>query len=406
MKILIISTNYSPELTGTGKYSGEMAQWLSKQGHDVRVICAPPYYPSWQVYAGFSGWKYSISKFSHLTVYRCPIWVPQKPSGFKRLLHLASFAVSSFPVVLFQIFWRADVVFCVEPPLFNSFGALVNAKLSGAKSVLHIQDFEVDAAFDLGVVKAGRFKQIIYGVERFLMRRFDLVSTISHAMLALAKQKSISRTKCLFFPNWVDTNLIKPLPFSSYRNDLKIPDDAVICLYSGNMGLKQGLEIIIDAAKSLDNEKIIFLMAGLGSALDVLKDKSAGMWNVIWLPLQPYDKLNEFLNVADIHLLPQSAGAADLVMPSKLTGMLSSGKSIIATANQGTELYRVLDGMAVVSKPDDPILFAKAILKLASDAALRDKYGRAGRAYAVKYLNIDAVMHRFESDLNKLVGVK
>ena len=172
------------------------------------------------------------------------------------------------------------------------------------------------------------------------------------------------------------------------------------------MGLKQGLDIIIDAARILYDENIIFVMAGFGAALDSLKEKSVGMKNVVWLPLQPYEKLNEFLNVADIHLLPQSAGAADLVMPSKLTGMLSSGKSIIATANQGTELYRVLDGIAVVSRPDDPKLFAKAILKLASDASLRDKYGRAGRAYAVKHLNIDAVMHRFESDLKKLVGFK
>ena len=172
------------------------------------------------------------------------------------------------------------------------------------------------------------------------------------------------------------------------------------------MGLKQGLEIIIEAAQQLESEKIVFLMAGFGAAVDVLKEKSQGMSNVRWLPLQPFEKLNEFLNVADIHLLPQQAGAADLVMPSKLTGMLSSGKSIVATAGDGTEVQRVLDGMAEISPPGDTDAFAQAILKLANDQALRNQYGQAGRAYAEQNLNVDAIMQRFENELLSLTEVK
>ncbi|MBO1926344.1 glycosyltransferase WbuB [Thiomicrorhabdus sp. 6S2-11] len=406
MKLLLISTNYSPELTGIGKYSGEMAQWLAEQGHEVRVVCAPPYYPEWQVHAGFSGWKYKKETSDNLTVYRCPIWVPKKVSGLKRLVHLASFAASSLPVVLRHIFWRADVVFCVEPPLFNSFGAIVTAKLSGAKSVLHIQDFEVDAAFELGIVKAGWLKKFIYGVERFLMRRFDRVSTISLSMMNLLDKKQIDRERQLFFPNWVDTSIIHPLQRSSYRNELNIADDQVVCLYSGNMGLKQGLEIIIDAAELLENEKIVFLMAGFGAAVDVLKGKSAGIEKVVWLPLQPFEKLNEFLNVADIHLLPQQAGAADLVMPSKLTGMLSSGRSIVATADEGTEVHTVLNGMAEITRPGDVDDFAESIKKLAKDADLRSEYGIKNRYYAEQNLNVSAIMQRFENELNNLLEVK
>ncbi|CAN8139474.1 colanic acid biosynthesis fucosyltransferase WcaI [uncultured Thiomicrorhabdus sp.] len=403
MKILLISTNFSPELTGIGKYSGEMAQWLSEQGHDVRVICAPPYYPEWQVHSGFSGWKYRKETSDNLTVYRCPIWVPKKVSGLKRLVHLASFAASSLPIVLRHIFWRADVVFCVEPPLFNSFGAIVTAKLSGAKSVLHIQDFEVDAAFDLGIVKAGWLKKFIYGVERFLMRRFDRVSTISQSMMNLLDKKQIDRERQLFFPNWVDTSIIHPLECSSYRDDLNISDDTVVCLYSGNMGLKQGLEIIIEAAKLLEKEKIVFLMAGFGAAVDVLKEKSSGMDNVVWLPLQPFERLNQFLNVADIHLLPQQAGAADLVMPSKLTGMLSSGRSIVATADMGTEVHTVLNGMAEISPPGHVEEFAEAIQRLASNPQTRKEYGCKNRQYAEENLNVEAIMSRFEDELKALL---
>jgi colanic acid biosynthesis glycosyl transferase WcaI len=165
MRILIHGINFSPELTGIGKYTGEMAEWLAPQGHDVRVVTAPPYYPQWQVADGFANaWSKSqlsaLASSLHtsaatgkLVVYRCPLWVPAKPSGLKRILHLASFALSSLPVMLSQVLWRPQVVWVVQPALFCAPQALLVARLCGAKAWLHIQDYEVDAAFDLGLLK-------------------------------------------------------------------------------------------------------------------------------------------------------------------------------------------------------------------------------------------------------------
>ncbi|MDQ6953563.1 MAG: hypothetical protein Q9M15_08555 [Mariprofundaceae bacterium] len=86
-------------------------------------------------------------------VYRCPLYVPAKASGLKRIIHLASFALSSFPIMLKHIFWKPDVVMVIEPPLLCAPMAWLTARLSGAKCWLHIQDFEVDAAFDLGIFR-------------------------------------------------------------------------------------------------------------------------------------------------------------------------------------------------------------------------------------------------------------
>lgn len=401
MKVLLISTNYSPELTGIGKYSGEMAQWLSDKGHDVRVICAPPYYPEWNVHEGFSGWKYKIENDGILKVYRCPLWVPKKPSGLKRLIHLKSFAISSLPVVLRHIFWRPNVVICVEPPLFNSFGAIITSKLCGAKSILHIQDFEVDAAFELGIVKAGWLKKFIYGVERFLMNRFDKVSTISEAMLNKLSEKNIPVDKQLFFPNWVDTDFIHPLPTSTYRQQLNISEDTIVALYSGNMGEKQGLEIVIEAARMLT--EIQFIMCGSGAALERLQSLAEGLNNIIWLPLQPFEQLNDFLNVADIHLLPQQAGAADLVMPSKLTGMLSSEKSIIATADKDTQVEKVVKHCGLVVDAGNQQAFIDAIATLSNDSDLRKKCGIQARKYAENHLEYSSIMKSFNNELINLI---
>ena len=404
MKILLISTNYSPELTGTGKYSGEMLDWLVEQNHEVRVVCAPPYYPQWQIGEGYSSWKYKIENSLNKKVYRCPLWVPAKPSGLKRLTHLASFALSSFPIVLKQIFWKPDVVICIEPPLFNSFSAIITSKLSGAKSILHIQDFEVDAAFELGIVKAGWLKSFIYAVERFLMNRFDRVSTISEAMLDKLNKKGVDSIKQLFFPNWVDTAFIYPLENPSiYRAELNISLSKAVALYSGNMGEKQGLEIVIQAAKELENENIQFIMCGSGSALERLKVLAKDLKNIIWLPLQPLERLNDFLNVADIHLLPQQAGAADLVMPSKLTGMLASGRPIIATADVYTQVEKVVQGCGVVVAPGDNTAFSQSIKTLSEDVELRERLGVKARKYADNNLQYEVIMKKFEKELLELV---
>ena len=115
MKILFYGINYAPELTGIGKYTGEMAEWFAAQGHEVRVITAPPYYPAWKVSEGYSN-SYTTEKLNNVTVLRTPLWVPHQPSGLKRLIHLASFALSSLPVLFKQWFWKPDVVWVVEPP--------------------------------------------------------------------------------------------------------------------------------------------------------------------------------------------------------------------------------------------------------------------------------------------------
>ena len=167
LKILLISMNYAPELTGIGKYSSEMVDWFVEQGHSVKVICAPPYYPQWKIEKGHSSWKFKIEISLNKRVYWCPVWVPLKSIGLKRLIHLASFALSSFLVILRQIFWRPDVVICIEPPLFNCFSAIITSKFARAKSILHIQDFEIDAAFDLGIIKVGWLKHFIYIIDCF-----------------------------------------------------------------------------------------------------------------------------------------------------------------------------------------------------------------------------------------------
>ena len=178
MRILIHGINYAPERIGIGKYTGEMATWLAKCGHNVRIVTAPPYYPEWHVQGDYKAWWYKHERLTGVDVWRCPLWVPRSPSGSKRIIHLLSFALSSFPIMLLQILWRPDIVLAIEPPLFCTPQAWLAARLSGAKAWLHVQDFEVSAFFGLGFSSSGLLQKIIAFLERCLMQKFDHVSSI------------------------------------------------------------------------------------------------------------------------------------------------------------------------------------------------------------------------------------
>ena len=405
MRILIHGINFYPETAGVGKYTGEMAHSLAVAGHEVRVVTAPPSFPQWRVTPGYSAWRYDWQQLpsqpEKLTVCRCPTWVPKNPDGLKRLFHLASFALSSLPVMLWRALWRPDLVLLVEPTFCCAPQALLTARLAGAKAWLHIQDFEVDAAFELGDLTFSRGQALAQTFERWLLRKFDRVSAISGQMVSRLLLKGVDQSRCVHFPNWVDTRAIFPLPNpSSLRRKLGIAENAIVALYSGSMGKKQGLDLLVDTARQLlHRSDLRFVFCGDGSYRQVFVEKAKGLSNVTILPFQPSERLNDLLNLADIHLLPQRAGAADLVMPSKLTGMLASGRPVLATATPGTELASAVLGHGIVVPPGDLNAFVSALLDLAADGDLRQTLGHAARKYAVSHLNRDDILRRFEHSM-------
>src|ERR1700730_5483501 len=227
MRILLYSVNFAPEPTGIGKYSGEMAEWLVDQGHSVRVVAAPPYYPMWKVDPAYARPLYRREQWRGVDVWRAPLWVPKVPGGLPRVLHLMSFAFSSFPLMVRQIFWRPHLVITVAPAFLCSPAGLVTARLCGAESWLHLQDFEVDLAFRMGLLKGKLLQRLVLRMERWILRRFDSVSSISSRMVELLLHKGVELKRTRYFPNWVDISTIKPsADRGNYRTQLGISDSA------------------------------------------------------------------------------------------------------------------------------------------------------------------------------------
>jgi colanic acid biosynthesis glycosyl transferase WcaI len=402
LKILLISPNFAPEPTGIGKYSGDMATWLAEHGHEVRVVAAPPYYPKWKVYPGYSAFRYCRESLGGVDVWRAPLWVPSRPGGRTRVLHLVSFAITSLPLILVQAFWRPHVVIAVAPALVCAPSAWLTARLCGAHAWLHIQDFEVDVAFQMGLLKGKLLRRIVLRMERGLLRRFDTVSTISRRMIELLISKRVAMERTCYFPNWVVVPESHTLSSGGdYRAELDIPADAVVVLFSGSMGAKQGLMVIPEAAQLLAGRAdVVFVVCGDGVFKPRLEAALSGMLNVRLLPLQPLERLSELLGTADIHLLPQSDDAADLVLPSKLSGMLASGRPVIATCKRGTAIADIVTGCGLVVPPQDSHSVADAIVRLADDSVLRHSLGRKARDFAHANFERDAVLERVFAQWN------
>jgi colanic acid biosynthesis glycosyl transferase WcaI len=411
VKILFYGINYTPELTGIGKYSGEMCKWLAARGHEVKVISAPPYYPEWRIGDGYSGWSYRHERWGGVDVLRCPLYVPKQPKTVTRLLHLSSFALSSLSAVLSHWAWKPDIIITVEPTFFCVPAALLLSRLTGAKSILHIQDFELDAMLGLGLAKNGRLRAAVFqAVESFFMRRFSAISTISPSMLARAADKTRQSVPLHFFPNWVDTDFIQPgADISGFRRRWALPESAQVVLYSGNLGKKQGLDLVLQAAEQLSADPdVVFLILGEGAEKQALIEQAEqlGLRNVRFEPLQPYRDLPALMALADVHLVIQKKGAADAVLPSKLTTILAAGGYALITAEAGTELGLLCvqyPGVAERVEPEDLEQLVGA-LKSMLDAAKngRPRVNMKAREYALENLRKEAILMNFEAFLFRL----
>ncbi|SFD02979.1 colanic acid biosynthesis glycosyl transferase WcaI [Chitinophaga sp. CF118] len=409
-RLLLICGNFAPEPTGTGKYSGEMIKWLADNGYDCTVITSYPYYPQWQVQAPYVKnryWykkevQYSDNGKRKITVYRCPQYTPANPSGKKRIIMDLSFLLSTF-FKLLQLLTakKFDVVMTVVPSFHLGFLGVLYKKIRGAKFLYHIQDLQIETARDLGMIRSPSLIKWLFILEKYILQKADIISSISEGMISKIQQKTGGNVE--LFPNWVDVRLFYPLENkASLKTQYGFNITDKVILYSGAIGEKQGLEMILHTAAGLKEQgHIKFLICGSGPYKKKLGSMAAALdlKNVIFFPLQPLERFNHFLNMADVHLVIQKANAGDLVMPSKLTTIMAVGGVSVITANPGTSLHEVVQlkhiGILVMAE-NQPALnegIRTAVYKESGHIT------RNAREYALNYLATDIIMIRFERSL-------
>ena len=408
-RVLLVSGNYFPEPTGIGKYNKEMTDWMADNGFDCTVISTYPYYPFWKVQEPYTNRRHwysketlATAKGNTITVYRCPHYVPKKPTGRRRIALDFSFSIAVFFQIL-RLMGRKkfDVVITVVPPMPLGLLSVLYKKMKKAKFVYHIQDLQIEAARDLQLIKSKSAIRALFRIEKFIIKNADTVSSISKGMIHKIKEKTDNK-EIVFFPNWADLNFFYPMNNKAeLKKEFGFTSNDTIILYSGSIGEKQGLEAILKAAKAYQESSVKFLICGSGPYQQKLQQMATekNLFNVIFFPLQPIDKFNRFLNMADAHLIIQKINTSDLVMPSKLTTILAVGGLSVITANFDSSLYSMITehqiGILAEAETDEALM--KAIFVAIHDDNSRIRNN--ARRYAEEYLSIDSVMHRYVENL-------
>jgi colanic acid biosynthesis glycosyl transferase WcaI len=297
---------------------------------------------------------------------------------------------------------RPDILLAVTPSFLVAPIALTVSRLFGTPNWLHVQDFELDAAFELGMLAGGNLRRAAMSVESAILRKFDRVSTISSRMLERLHTKGASPELTVNFRNWVDTDTIKPADrMTQYRKQLGLSDRHIVALYSGSIAAKQGIESLAEAAAELQDKspEVVFVFCGGGALLKHLVKITAPLSNVRFMDLQPNERMRELLATADIHLIPQRAQVSDLMLPSKLAPILASGRPAIAMALPGTQLAMEIEGAGISVPPSDRRALSDAIANLATDSDKRIRMGKQARALACTRWHKETILNEFEARL-------
>ncbi len=402
MRILIYSYNYYPEPIGIAPLMTELAEGLVRRGHEVRVVTAMPWYPERRIYPKYQRKLYMTEKINGVAVQRNYLRVRPHPKLLDRVLLDASFVMISLVHALRGD--RPDVILLTSPPLPVSVPAALLGWLHRCPVVLNLQDVLPEAAIRTGVLKNKWLIRVFQGLEKFAYQTATKISVISEGFRDNLLRKGVPKHKITVMPNWVDINFITCFEQNRTTNHFRTAyqlEDKFVVLYSGNIGLTQGLETVVKTAIRLrDFADIAFVIVGEEDALKKLQKscQEHNANNVLLLPFQPREELPEMLAAADVSLVVQKENMSSFNMPSKIQVLLASGRAIIASIpNDSTAASAVLQsGGGILVPPEDPEALKEAILDLYWHPEKAKLLGKKGRKCAEEKYAYELALDRYE----------
>jgi colanic acid biosynthesis glycosyl transferase WcaI len=404
MRVIVWGINYAPEFTGIAPHSVALCEFLRGRDHDVEMVTSFAYYPTWQKRPEDRGRLYRTDLINGVRVHRCWHFVPVKVSALKRILHEGSFVFTSTLRVL--ALSRPDIYVVVSPPLLLGVAAWLAGKVKGAPFVFHVQDMQPDAAVGLGMLKANWFTRALYGLEAFAYRHAVRLSGITRGMLKIFVGKGVPESKLIYFPNAIDLKDDAPAPErGEFRKRHGFAPDEFIAAYAGNLGVKQGLDVLLETAPLLRDQRIRLLICGDGAQREALATRAREMKlpNVSMLALQAGRDYHALLTDVDLCFITQQAGAGNSFFPSKLLGLLAASKPVVTVAAPECELALSLgEGKFGVNVPPGRAQeLAELLDSLASDPQRLAEFGAAGRRYVEQFQKTRV----FENFLGELAAV-
>ncbi|MFJ9622521.1 glycosyltransferase [Streptomyces sp. NPDC101181] len=398
-RLLVVSTNYAPEVTGIGPYATQLAEHWARSGARVRVLAGMPHYPSWQVGEGYRGVWRTVEIRGGVGVHRRRHYVPTRQTALRRAAFEASVLASG---LLAPPPGRPDAVVAQMPSLA---GGVIGARLARRHQVPYlpvVQDLMGAAAAQSGIRGGGRAAAVAAAAERYALRGAALVGVIHESFVPGVTALGVDPGRIRIVPNW--THVQGPTAErSATRARLGWDPDTPVLLHSGNMGLKQGLEVLIDTARLAGDVRVVLM--GDGNQRDALRARAEGLPNVEFLAPASAGEFPDVLAAADVLAVTQRASVLDMSVPSKLTSYFVSGRPVVASvADEGGTADEVRrSGAGVLVAPEAPEALLAAVRKLAADPAAADALGAEGPRYVARHLSREAGLARFDDLLAEVL---
>lgn len=408
MKILVSGISFHPEHSGSAIYASDLCLYFSEQGHDVTMVTAFPFYPAWEKREEDKGKLFARDRYEGVKVLRGYLYVPKNPTAIKRMLHELSFTL--FACLNFLKAGRHEVVVLSAAPLPQQLAGLFFKLAWRSQLVIHIQDLQSDAALSLGMVKFEGFIKLLAKLESFIYRNASWVATITANMQDNLQRKGVPDEKLELYPNWIAVSEIAATkhetPRGNFLSGHPQAKGKLTVAYAGNLGFKQGLEVMVDLAdETRHRNDIHYFIIGEGSQRSSLEEYAASkkLDNITFLPFMSQDKYYEMLRDVDVSFVSQKAGTGDVFFPSKLLGIMAMKKPLLVAADLHSELSTVTSEAksGLVAAPHDLETLAKNAARLAESLELRASLGNNGHEHVKRY-DREHVLSRFLARLRQV----
>ena len=411
--ILMLTLVYGPDTVSTANMMTDIAHGLSDNGHNVTVLTSVPHYnPSKEVLDNpsmRSSWRKPFTESIEHGVRVLRVFMPPKRHKiWARAFDYIIFQALTTILALFRVS-RPDVVFVTSPPITLGVSGILISWMKGGRFVYDVRELWPDVPVRMGLFRNPLLINFVYWLEDFVYKKSVAISTIARSFQNTLVDRGVPRKKLYFTPNFVDIGFITPSDSKNEFSSANGLDDMFVVLYAGNVGLTQGLEILLEVASEFTINKIVqFVVVGDGAARSSLEDAltQSNLTNIRMLPFQPVRLVNSMYATADVCIVPLLRGFSYDTVPSKIYTAMAAGRPVLASAETDSETALLLNesSAGVCVEPESPEALIEAITSLYENPTHVSDMGNNGRKWIVNYYARSVVIDAYDNMVREVSG--